>query len=223
MKKIFYTPCLLLLLLLLHNKSKAQQPLSMIYGGFSINKYSGDLSTPNAKYTGSLALGLQFNRKERFNGSFGISYGKVTGQNSLYVFEANEQASPNRFFSSSLFTLQYDLHWNLLKKEKYILYLSQGFGILRFNPQDDLDRNLLDRFETRAPNETFSNTSVMMPTNLGLIYFLPNHWALGLQAGYMTPLTDYLDNIGQWGNDKGNDNVLKFRFAVYVPVKPVTH
>ena len=217
MKKIFYLP--LFLLLLFFQEGKAQQPAAMGYGGFSINQYLGDLNTPNTKYTGSLALGLQLNHKKRFNGSFGISYGKVTGQNSMYDFEGNDQASPNLFFSSSIFTLNYDLHWNILKKEKYIFYLSQGFGILIYKPLDGMDRNLLDRFETRAPNETYSNTSVMLPSNLGFIYFLPNHWALGLQAGYLNPLTDYLDNISQWGNKKGNDNVLKFRLAVYVPLK----
>ena len=217
MKTFLYLPVLLLLFLCL--EGNAQQPASLVYGGFSMNQYRGDLSTPNVKYTGSLALGLQLNRKKRLNGSFGISYGKITGQNSLYEFKANENATPNRFFSSSIVSLQYDLHYNILKKERYILYLSQGFGILRYNPEDDRDRNLLDRFETRAPNEIYSNTSVMLPSSLGLIYFLPNQWGLGLQAGYLNPLTDYLDNIGQWGTKSGNDNVLKFRFALYVPMK----
>ena len=217
MKKILYLSSLLIVLLC--SNTHAQQAPAMVYGGFSMNQYTGDLSTPNAKYTGSLALGLQLNRKKRLNGSFGISYGKVTGQNSQYEFKADEHANPNKFFSSSILTLNYDLHYNILKKERFILYLSQGFGILRYNPEDDRDRSLLDRFDTRAPNESYSNSSVMLPTNLGLIYFLPNQWGLGLQAGYLNPLTDYLDNIGQWGTKAGNDNVLKFRFAVYVPMK----
>ena len=217
MKKTFYLP--VFFLLLIFQEVIAQQPAAMGYGGFSVNQYLGDLNTPYAKYTGSLAIGLQLNRKKRFNGSVGVSYGRVNGQNSMYDFEGNEQATPNHFFSSSIFTIHYDLHWNILKKEKYMLYLSQGFGMLRYKPEDDLDRSLLDRYETRAPNETYSNTSIMLPSSLGLIYFLPNHWALGIQAGYLNPLTDYLDNIGLWGNKKGNDNVLRFRFAIYVPLE----
>lgn len=215
-KKIFS----LLVLLFLSGAfiARAQQPASFIYGGFSMNQYLGDLSTDHAKRTGSVMLGLKLNRKKRLNGSFELGYGQLTGQNSMYVFSGDEKAIPNRFFSSSFFTLHYNLHLNILKKENYTLYLSQGFGIIRYNPEDDLDRNLPDRFETRAPNETYSNTSVMLPTNLGFIYLLPNKWGLGLQAGYLNPLTDYLDNIGQWGNNSGNDNVLQYRFAVYAPI-----
>lgn len=197
--------------------SQAQQAPSFGYGGFSINQYLGDLNTTPARYTGSLQLGIQLNRKKRLNGSFGISYGSITGQNSQYVYEGEQDATPNRFFSSSVFTIQYDLHLNILKKERYILYLSQGFGVLRYNPEDGLDKSLQERLETRAPNETYGNSSVMLPTNLGFIYLLPNQWGLGLQAGYLNPLTDYLDNIGQWGNKSGNDNLLNFRFALYVP------
>ena len=199
--------------------ARAQQPGSFLYGGFSMNQYRGDLQTGHPKYTGSVQLGLQLNRKKRLNGNFELSFGHLTGQNSMYVFNGDEQAMPNKFFSSSIFTLQYNLHLNILKKENYILYLSQGFGIIRYKPVDGLDRNLTDRFETRAPNETYSNTSVMLPTNLGLLYLLPNQWGLGLQAGYLNPLTDYLDNIGRWGNKSGNDNVLQFRFAVYAPFR----
>lgn len=217
MKKLWCLP--LLILFFLCREGNAQQPPSLLYGGFGINEYKGDLNTPNAKYTGSVAFGLQLNRKERFNGTFGLSYGKVTGQNSNYQFEEDESASPNLYFSSSVFGLQYELHWNILKKEKYTLYLSQGFGIFRYNPMDGADNKLLDRFETRAPNESYGNTSVMLPSSMGFIYFLPNQWGLGLQAAYLNPLTDYLDNISQWGNDQGNDNVLRFRFAVYVPFK----
>lgn len=197
--------------------ARAQQPGSFLYGGFSMNQYRGDLQTAHLKHTGSVQLGLQLNRKKRLNGNFEISYGQLTGQNSMYVFSEDEHAMPNKFFSTSIFTLQYNLHLNILKKENYILYLSQGFGIIRYNPEDGYDRSLMDRYETRAPNESYSNTSVMLPTNLGFIYLLPNQWGLGLQAGYLNPLTDYLDNISRWGSKSGNDNVLQFRFAVYVP------
>lgn len=214
-----FAPLFVLLCLLVGHDSSAQQPVSFLYGGFSMNKYTGDLQTSNPKYTGSIFLGLKLNRKKRLNGNFEVSYGTITGQNSSYLFEGDEQAAPNLFFTSSIFTLQYNLHINILKKEHYLFYVSQGFGIIRYQPQDEWERNLLDNFNTRAPNETYSNTSAMLPTNLGFIYLLPNHWGLGLQGGYLNPLTDYLDNIGQWGNKKGSDNVLQFRFSLYVPFK----
>lgn len=197
---------------------QAQQPLSFAFGGFSMNQYRGDLQSPYVKYTGAVSLGIQFNRHQRFGGSFELSYGHITGQDSDYSFAGDNAASPNRFFSSTLFSAHYNLHLNILKTEKFTLYISQGLGLLRYMPVDDRGRQLQERYDTRAANENYGNSSIMLPTNAGVIYLLPNQWGLGLQAGYLNPLTDYLDNISQWGNRSGNDNVLRLRFAVYVPL-----
>lgn len=199
--------------------AEAQQPSSFLYGGFGMNQYRGDLQSAYSAYTGSFMLGLQLNRSKRLNGSFGLSYGQISGENSRYLFSGDAEANPNRFFSSSLITAQYDLHVNILKKKSYILYLSQGIGLARFKPEDELGNPLQERFTTRAASETYGNSSIMLPSKLGFIYLLPHHWGLGLEAGYLNPMTDYLDNIGQWGNKKGNDNVLLFSFKVYVPLK----
>ena len=107
----------------------------------------------------------------------------------------------------------------MLKKERYILYLSQGLGLLRYKPEDDLGRPLQERYESRPLNETYGNSTIMLPSKLGALYLLPNQWGIGLEAGYLNPLTDYLDNISQWGNKEGNDNVLQFQLRVYVPLK----
>lgn len=196
----------------------AQQPVSFAFGGFSMNQYVGDLQSPYAKYTGAFSLGVQLNRNKRLNGSFELSYGHISGQDSDYSFTGDEQASPNRFFSSTLFSAHYNLYLNIIRKENFTLYLSQGLGLLRYMPVDDMGRQLQNRYDTRAPNENYGNSSVMLPTNAGMIYLLPNQWGLGLQAGYLNPLTDYLDNISEWGNRSGYDNVLRLRFAVYVPL-----
>ncbi|WP_152425173.1 hypothetical protein [Nafulsella turpanensis] len=211
-----------LLLFISSLAAEAQQPRSFLYGGFAMNQFSGDLQADYNAYTGSFLVGVQLNRSKRLNGSFGISYGKISSENSEYRFSPDPTASPNRFFSSSLFTIQYELHVNMLKKENYILYLSQGIGLARYKPEDDLGNSLLNRYTTRAPNETYGNSSIMLPSRLGFMYLLPNAWGLGLEAGYLNTLTDYLDNIGQWGNRKGNDNVLQFSFKVYAPLKRPT-
>lgn len=197
---------------------RAQQPVSLVFGGFSMNQYLGDLQSPYAKYTGAFSLGVQLNRNKRLNGSIELSYGHITGQDSDYTFTGDEQASPNRFFSSTLFAAHYNLHLNIVRRENFSLYLSQGLGLLRYMPEDGLGRRLQERYNTRAANENYSNSSIMLPSNVGMMYLLPNQWGLGLQAGYLNPLTDYLDNISQWGNRSGNDNVLRLRFAVYVPL-----
>ena len=213
---------LLMLLLAGSMVAEAQQPTSFLYGGFSMNQVRSDLQSEYSAYTGSFMLGIQLNRSKRLNGSFGISYGKVSDENSQYTYSGDAQARPNRFFNSSLFTIQYDLHVNILKKKNFILYLSQGIGLARYKPEDELGNPLQDRYTTRAANETYGNSSIMLPTKLGFVYLLPNAWGLGLEAGYLNPMTDYLDNISQWGNKKGNDNVLLFSFKVYAPLRRVS-
>lgn len=213
--------CLLTLLLCISGtySLQAQQPLSFVHAGFSMNQYRGDLQAAYPGFTGSLQLGIQLNRSKRLNGSLAIGYGTISGQNSQYRFAGDEMATPNRFFSSSFLSVQYDLHLNILKKEHFMLYLSQGLGLLRYQPEDDQGRSLQDRYETRPPNETYGNSAIMLPTKLGALYLLPNQWGVGLEAGYLNPLTDYLDNISQWGNDSGNDNVLQLQLRVYAPLK----
>jgi hypothetical protein len=58
----------------------------------------------------------------------------------------------------------------------------------------------------------------MLPTQVGAIYLLPNQWGIGIQAGLLNPLTDYLDNIKELGNRSGNDNVMQTRLLLYVPL-----
>ena len=209
---------LLVLLFAISQMAEAQQPTAFLYGGFGMNKVRSDLQSDYSAYTGSFMLGVQLNRSKRLNGSFAISYGQISDENSQYTYSGDVQAKPNRFFSSSLFTIQYDLHVNILKKENYILYLSQGIGLARYKPEDELGNSLQDRYTSRAANETYGNSSIMLPSKLGFTYLLPNAWGLGLEAGYLNPMTDYLDNISQWGNKKGNDNVLLFSFKVYAPL-----
>jgi hypothetical protein len=183
-----------------------------------MNQYLGDLQASFPVYTGAVSLGMQLNRGKRLNGSFELSYGSISGQDTDYTYSHDETATPNPFFSSTIFGAHYNLHFNILKKKTYTLYLSQGLGLLRYMPVDDLGRKLQDRFETRAANEVYSNSSIMLPSNLGLMYLLPNQWGLGMQLGYLNSITDYLDNISQWGNKSGNDNILRVRFAVHVPI-----
>jgi hypothetical protein len=219
MKKLITAFLLILLYVLASPTLQAQQPISFVHAGFGMNQFRGDLQADHPAYTPSLQLGIQLNRSKRLNGSLGIGYGTISGQNSNYRFAGDELATPNRFFSSSYLSVQYDLHLNILKKERYMLYLSQGLGLLRYKPEDDLGRSLLDRYDTRPPNETYGNSAIMLPTKLGALYLFPNQWGIGLEAGYLNSLTDYLDNISQWGNKDGNDNVLQFQLRVYVPLK----
>ena len=95
---------------------------------------------------------------------------------------------------------------------------STAYYLLRFDPQDEFNDSLVDQPFTRAANETYGNITLMLPTQIGVLYTLPNDYSIGLQVGYTNTLTDYLDNISDWSNSGGQDNIFSYRFVVHIPV-----
>lgn len=197
----------------------AQQTEIFIYGGPVITKYNGELGNYNNS-SGSVQLGLQFNKKEKLNGSLNLGFGAVSGEDLNFgpQVEISTAPNPNNFFKSNFIFFHYELHYNFLKKAKYNLYISQGIGIFRFNPKDGEDNNLQDLAETRNQGETYGNATIMLPTSIGGTYFLPNQYGIGLQLGFYNTMTNYLDNISELGDDS-TDNIFFLKFAVYAPLK----
>ncbi|MDX1627056.1 MAG: hypothetical protein R3345_00070, partial [Fulvivirga sp.] len=161
--------------------------------------------------------GIQFNKKDKLNGSFQIGFGTINDEDRDFISSNSSTASANKFFKTNFFYVNYSLHYNLIKKENLIVYISQGIGFLRFTPTDQFGDNLQDQPGTREEGETYRNASIMLPTSVGAIYLLPNQYGIGLQAGFYGTLTDYLDNISQLA-ETNNDNILGIRFAFYIPV-----
>ncbi|UII32521.1 hypothetical protein LVD17_01540 [Fulvivirga ulvae] len=191
-----------------------------LHFGTSINSYNGDLEGKK-KYTSSFHLGLQLNKKKRLNGNINIGAGTLNGEDRDFTFDSNQTPlpSPNKFFKTSFFYINYDLHYNIIKKKNFIAYISQGIGMIRFSPKDDEGNDLADLPQTRAEQETYRQESLMLPTSIGAIYVLPNQYGVSLQAGYYNTITDYLDNISNLGNSSNNDNIVAFRFAFFIPLQ----
>ena len=185
--------------------------------GASPISYKGDLSQGYQKWGSGFHIGIKRNNKKRMNGHFNVMIGSVSGQNVNYSYPAST-AIPNQFFKARLFTLNYDLQYNIIKKDRFIFYISQGIGLMRFSPKDEDNVNLADKFNTRAKDESFNNISFMLPHYIGIIYFLKNYYGVGFQIGRLTPTTDYLDNISQLSTYKKPDNILSVKFTVYAPL-----
>lgn len=210
---------LLLLLLIAITGVQAQTslPSRYVWAGLSANNYQGDLEDGLPHYGPAIHAGLKLNRAKRLNGNFALGLGTLTGQDPFFNPVVEPPTKPNKYFSTLFFTLDYSLQYHLIKKERYLLYISQGVGLFRYDPKDEQDRALIGLGSTRPPSDTYGNISMQFPTAIGAAYFLPNQWGLGLQASYLNPLTDYIDNISSLGADSGNDNVLQFRLMLLVP------
>lgn len=193
----------------------AQGPSKFAHAGTSMLSYKGDLSGYD-KYTIAFHGGIQFYKKKRLNGAFNLGFGNITGENRNFS-GPNPDKEPNRYFKTNFLFLNYDLHVNLLKKSNYSIYISQGIGFIRFTPTDQFGEDLQGQLTTRADDETYRNASFMLPTKIGAMYLLPNYFGVGFEAGFFGTMTDYLDNISELG-DSGNDNILTFRFNLYIPL-----
>ncbi|HEY8401924.1 MAG TPA: hypothetical protein VIK89_11715 [Cytophagaceae bacterium] len=200
--------------------SQTEKVTRFAEAALSANSYKGDLHSNYQKWTGAFHAGILLNHKYRLNGHFGLMAGTIMGDNADYQFTDNSgnTATPNTFFKTSIIALNYDIHLNLLKKNNYIVYLTQGAGLLRFSPKNELNEELTGQFNTRAKNETYSNITLFFPTGIGAIYLFPNGYGAGFQATYLNTTSDYLDNISQYGHRQKKDNVLSYRFSFYIPI-----
>lgn len=214
------TIALLVFFIALHIESVlAQEKTTMpiLQLGISPNAYKGDLGSFE-KWTIGYHVGLLLNKKKRLNGSFQIAFGNITGQTDDLNYPGDPAKTPNTFFKTNFVTINYELQYNIIKNEVMKLYLGQGFGIIHYTPKDEFGNKLQDQNNTRAEGESYGNISIILPTKLGYIYFLPNRMGLGIEAGFYNTMTDYLDNISDWGTKSGKDNILYFKFSVNVPI-----
>jgi hypothetical protein len=183
--------------------------------GISANAYNGDLSTYQ-KWSACYHAGLKFNRNRLINSRLGFSFGFITGDNRFYEFSGG---NPNNFFRSSLFSVDYEMQINLYRKSNFQVYTNIGLSLFRFQVKNEEGQNLFDILDSRAENEVFANNVIAFPIGLGATYILKNGYGLGCQASLLNTQTDYLDNISLWGTKAGNDNVLRFKFYIYAPLK----
>lgn len=193
--------------------------------GVSANAYRGELNPAFEKWTSSFHIAYRMNRHRYLNGRFGLSIGSLTGEDLNYSFastDPEENGRPNNFFKASLITFHYELQLNILKSRRYMVYLSQGFGIYRFIVKNDAGEDLLNIQNSRAKNENYNNFSVMLPTGLGAAYRLANGYSLGVQASILNQQTDYVDNISRLSTDNKKDNTLMVKFFLFAPLSKIS-
>lgn len=195
-------------------KSVAPEKYLVLSG--SALAFRGDLGQNYTQWNAGWQASVRFNKKKRVNGGFNVGYGQIGGQ-----IDPKEVSNPpyNSYFKTSLINVNLDFQVNFIKTKVWHLYLSQGFGILRYNPKDEFGEGLQNQNSTRAVNESYGNTSIMLPTQLGVNYYLKNRFGIGTQIGFMNAVTDYLDNVSQLGPNTRNDNVLAIRLCLLIPMK----
>jgi hypothetical protein len=198
----------------------SQTSVKFIEAGLTAVSYKGDLNSAYEKWGAAGQISVRFNKKSKVNGKLTIMSGYVTGQNKEYIFLDTDgnMTTPNQFFKTNFTTVNYDLILNLYNKKGLNVYLSQGMGIFRFKPKDENNQPLVNNLNTRDNGEAYPAITFFLPTQLGVIYTLKEKSGFGIQAGFLNPQTDYMDNISNWGKRKKKDNILQYRFFISFPV-----
>lgn len=188
--------------------------------GLAMSSYRGDLINTYTSPTPNFEVYIRFNRKKYLNGQFSIGFGKLSATNPYYsyTYNATGNISPNSNFVTAYQYLKYELNFNFISTKRWRVYISQGIGAMHFTPKNQDNLVLLELNNTRAPNEGYSNLSIVLPSSVGIMYISPSNYAFGIKAGLLNPQTDYLDNISSLSNESRKDNVVSFQMNINAPI-----
>ncbi|MGJ3234799.1 hypothetical protein [Marivirga sp.] len=157
---------------------------------------------------------MQFTPNRWLNIGFRLNVGEVQSENRDVRFFDQSEFQINDFAKSNYQSLHVEPSFHLIKKPNYSVYLSQGFGFLRFLVYDREGNNLANQLNSRDQGEDYSNFTVLLPTTLNAYYFLSNDFGFQFRTGWLNPQTDYLDNISNFGNPENNDNLFILQFSI---------
>lgn len=200
--------------------TRSDYPTHLLIAGPAMHAYKGDLNDRYDKWGTGIHFSLQFNKNRRFNSELNIAIGQVSGQESQYDYQLSDgsYAPVNTVFSTNFSAISYHLHLNLIKKDHLRLYVSQGLGLMRFQPKDKNGDYLADRNSTRAPDEEYGSITAVLPWQIGGYYLFKNGFGVDAKVSWLNTTTDYIDNISAWGTNNGNDNIFTMRIGLIIPI-----
>ncbi|WKK77767.1 hypothetical protein QYS49_12145 [Marivirga salinae] len=173
-----------------------------------------DLEPTYKKPGVQLSAFMQFTPNRWLNVGIWFSAGEVQSENREVRFFDQSEFQLNDFARTNYQSLHIEPSFHILKKPNYSIYLSQGFGFMRFAVYDRDNNNLANQLDSRAQGEEYSNFTVLLPTTFNAYYFLPNDFGIHLRTGFLNPQTDYLDNISNFGNPDNNDNLFILQLSI---------
>lgn len=173
-----------------------------------------DLEPTYKKPGVQLSAFMQFTPNRWLNVGLWLSTGEVQSENREVRFLDQSEFQINDFARTNFQSLHVESSFHILKKQNYSIYLSQGFGFMRFTVYDRNNNNLANQLDSRSQGEDYSNFTVLLPTTFNAYYFLPNDFGVHLRTGFLNPQTDYLDNISNFGNPENNDNLFILQLSI---------
>ncbi len=191
--------------------------LVMDIGG-GANTYQGDLNKFGEKWDATAHVSVRFQQWKRWHPGVQVSYGQAIGEDFNFT-TALPSVYPNQTFQNTFLAANLDLQFNLVKKDRFKLYLSQGIGFLKMELKGSKGEDLTLSPETRAENESYSTNTLIAPSGFGAAYSFKNGFGVGTTLMLYNTFTPYFDNISKTGNSPDtHDNLAEIRFYVQIPL-----
>ena len=186
-----------------------------------IANYQGDLVEPSIFNLNESQMGIGLFLRRQLNPNFtariNAFHGQISGDDRNFFLT---EYRPDRafFFQTDLNEVSILMEWEPFGKKKLTEtgttrklvspYLFVGLGILNFDPNPSFDLNELENIEARVRedrNAEFSTTRLSIPFGAGIKLNATERISLGLEMGWHTAMTDYLDGVSVAGDPNNND------------------
>jgi outer membrane protein OmpA-like peptidoglycan-associated protein len=186
-----------------------------------IANYQGDLVEPTlfniSESQMSMGLFLRRQLTPSFAARINAFHGSITGDDRNFFLTSYR---PERafFFKTTMDELSLLLEWEPLGKKKIAEngqfrkivspYLFAGLGAFMFDANPNFDLNQLELIEARIREDRtaeYSTTRLSIPFGAGIKLNATDRLSLGLEMGWHTAMTDYLDGISIAGDPTNND------------------
>jgi len=179
-----------------------------VSGRFGLSNYQGDLqdrrfALSQAKMTGSLGLRYDISEHLLARGFFTISTLMATDGNNKNA----EIRKRNLDFHSRILDFELGAQYNIfsLNNKWWTPYVFAGVGMFQFNPATRTnagDKVFLQPLSTEGQglvNERspYSLWQFSIPFGAGVEYALTEDLRVGLEFGYRTTFTDYIDDVSK--------------------------
>ncbi|MVN20921.1 type IX secretion system protein PorG [Mucilaginibacter arboris] len=209
MRKLF----VLLFLLLVSFGSFAQKWEPGLFAGSS--GYMGDFNQNNPlKFTDfSVGAFVKYNFSGYFSAKLGYTYGTIRGADSL---SSNQQLrNRNLSFFSALNEVSLTGELNFfnyqpgISLKRWSPFMFAGVAVVNYNPKTVYqgDTYVLRPLKTEGQQKEYPYTAISIPYGVGVKVNFYKSWNLGLELGYRTAFTNYLDDVsGFYANKNSMDN-----------------
>lgn len=187
-----------------------------LFGGLNMVAYRGSLQDSYLRWTPALQTGLSIGVRKNLNLVFGLTFGKVIGEDRNYRLPSGADISlnPVNRFQTSFASFAAEMQFKAFEYKGFRLLGSLGLGLMHFTPRDFEGNDLAPQIRTRNRSETYAQNALQFPLQLIAQYWFKPGLGIGFQGGWLNVNSRYLDNMDELAGNSRGDNVAVFRFLV---------